>query len=294
MKELFKIIKFLTKHPIAGKHKLRTIFRFIYWQIFSRLGINKKTFHFINDSKMHISAKQTIATGNYYVGLLEFEEMAFILHSLNSSDIFFDVGANIGVYSVIASSVCGAKSYCFEPLPETFSLLNQNIQLNNIQNKIIAYNIGLSNEDSELIFSSNLDARNHVLNSNDDSLENVKISVKTLNDFKDFKPTTIKIDVEGYEKFILEGGHEILSQNNLNAIIIEINHDCERYNVKPSEIHNLLIDFGFKLCRYSPFKRELSLIEFPQGENRIYIRNINLIKEKISKAEYFKIHGIRV
>lgn len=51
----------------------------------------------------------TGATGNIYVGLHEFEDMAFLLHVLRRTDLFVDVGANIGSYTILAGGAAGAK-----------------------------------------------------------------------------------------------------------------------------------------------------------------------------------------
>ncbi len=56
--------------------------------------------------------------------------MSFVLHFLRNTDLFIDVGANLGAYSILASSVSGARTIAFEPVPHTFQLLKNNIALN--------------------------------------------------------------------------------------------------------------------------------------------------------------------
>jgi hypothetical protein len=56
-------------------------------------------------------------TGNLYAGLHEFSEMGFLLHLLRQNDLFVDVGANLGSYTVLASAVCQARNIAFEPVP---------------------------------------------------------------------------------------------------------------------------------------------------------------------------------
>ena len=62
-------------------------------------------------------------TGNIYCGLVEFADMAFVLHVLRAGDLFVDIGANAGAYTLLASSVAGAKTTCFEPAPATYARL---------------------------------------------------------------------------------------------------------------------------------------------------------------------------
>ena len=47
---------------------------------------------------------------NYYLGLAEYEEMAFLIHALKKDDVFVDCGANLGLYTILASKVIGANS----------------------------------------------------------------------------------------------------------------------------------------------------------------------------------------
>ena len=71
----------------------------------------------------------TGATGNIYAGLHEFADMAFTLHFLRPDDLFMDVGANVGSYTLLASGVCKARTISFEPYPETMAALRRNIDL---------------------------------------------------------------------------------------------------------------------------------------------------------------------
>ena len=54
------------------------------------------------------------ATGNLYVGLHEFEEMAFLLHFLRRGDLFADVDANVGSYTILAAVAVGTEAIAFE------------------------------------------------------------------------------------------------------------------------------------------------------------------------------------
>ncbi len=294
MKKLYSVLKFIVSHPIGRKRKIKALYRFFSWQLLSRLKKTPRIFDFIADTKLNISKGQTIATGNYYVGLLEFEEMAFLLHFLNKEDTFFDVGANIGVYSVLASGVCKAKSFAFEPIKNTLSVFKKNIELNNLTEKITAYNIGLSDKTAKLEFTTELDTKNHIVTETEHWSETNYIAVKPMDEFLNFYPSLIKIDVEGYEEFVLKGGLSIIEDQNLAAIIIEVNNEGERYNVDPDDIHKLLCSKQFKLYAYKPFKRELVPITRPVGDNRIYIRDLNRVNNKIRHSEAFDVWGIKL
>ena len=69
-------------------------------------------------------------TGNWYCGLHEFHEMAFVLHFLRKNDTFIDVGANVGSYTILAA-VTGSNVISIEPIPSTFNYLKNNVSINN-------------------------------------------------------------------------------------------------------------------------------------------------------------------
>lgn len=117
--------------PSEGRRS-RNIARFLAWQLGSRLTDKPRVFELANGAKMLAKAGMTGATGNLYVGLHEFAEMAFLLHFLRPGDLFADVGANVGSYSVLAGAGVGADVIVFEP-GEAFRWLVRNLQLNELR-----------------------------------------------------------------------------------------------------------------------------------------------------------------
>ena len=123
-------IKFITSHPLNKDDKLKSIFRFLRWQIGSRLLPGIVVYDWINGSKFLVGIGETGLTGNIYTGLHEFSDMAFLLHVLRPDDLFIDVGANVGSYTILACAAIGACGYAFEPIPTTYKRLIENIRIN--------------------------------------------------------------------------------------------------------------------------------------------------------------------
>ena len=105
----------------------------------------------------------TGATGNWYCGLHEVHEMAFVLHLLQSGEHFVDVGANIGIYTVLADGGVNVHVTAVEPKPATFAHLRRNVALNGMNDWVRCSQVGLSDKPGLLRFSSDLDTVNHVL-----------------------------------------------------------------------------------------------------------------------------------
>src|SRR5262249_15331008 len=108
----------------------------------------------------------TGATGNIYARLHEFADMAFTLHFLRPDDLFLDVGANIGSYTLLASGVCKARTISFEPDPQTMGLLRRNIDLNGVDGCVLLEQTAVGAEDGEVEFTLGRDTGNQVTQGN--------------------------------------------------------------------------------------------------------------------------------
>jgi FkbM family methyltransferase len=259
----------------------------------SRQGIIVK---YINDTRMMLRRGQHIASGIAYVGLFEFEEMAFALHFLRSTDLLVDVGANIGAYVVLGGGVVGARCIACEPVPAAFAALTENIKLNGIMDRVEAHSIGVGREAGVLTFSTDEDSVNHVIGrwDTDPLTGRVDVPVKSLDDILvGLDPALIKVDVEGFEKEVVAGASEVLSRPSLLALLIELNGSGYRYDVDEDEIHEAILRYGFRAYKYEPFTRSLTDL----GELRaktattIYLRDIANVQKRIETAPRYLVNG---
>lgn len=186
-------------------------------------------FPFVEGSKLFATKEMTGATSNLYCGLHEVEEMAFILQVLAENDLFVDIGANIGSYTILAAAGPKAKVISIEPIPSTFFKLSLNIKLNDFDEFVSAYNVGLSDKNGVLKFFSNLDTINHVI-ADDEKIPNIEVKVLTLDEVIANRCTTvIQIDVEDHEIHLLRGGSTTLNNFNLLAVVMETNGSGTRF-----------------------------------------------------------------
>jgi FkbM family methyltransferase len=232
------------------------------------------------------------ATGNIYCGLLEFEEMSFVLHLLRPGDLMGDIGANVGVYTILAAKNVGANVIAIEPVPIAFQHLQNNVRLNHIENLAIPINCGAGADNMELEFTEALDALNHVADPTELRKEGdlIKVKVKPLDDiFVDAVPVLLKIDVEGFEQAVIKGTKRLLHSRQLKSIIIELNGSGMRYGYSDEKIDAELASYGFKRYSYNPFTRKLEEIEKYGKFNTIYLRDEDWANERISSAKSFEI-----
>jgi FkbM family methyltransferase len=218
-----------------------------------------------------------------------------LLHYLQKDDLFYDIGANVGVYTVLASKVKKAKSISIEPLPSTFEKLIDNIQINRLDN-VVSKNIGLSYEKSTLYFTTTKDTMNSVaLDSDTDKQE---VEVDTLNNIsKQYGiPKIIKIDVEGYETNVLKGARDLLMSDVLEVIILELNGSGKKFGFTDDDIHNDLIQYGFLPCTYNPFLRKIIKLDSYLTHNTIYIKEkmYDSIEKILKDSKSFSCNGLNI
>lgn len=293
---LVNILKHLVNHPLNKSNKISTIFRFLKWQVGSRLVPGEVIYKWINDSKIVATTGETGVTGNIYCGLHEFPDMAFLLHVLRESDLFVDIGANVGSYTVLASSAIGARGCCFEPVPSTYARLMTNIRLNDLEKKVTSLNLALGNSRGEIHFSSDQNCMNHVIADDEITTSKIIVNVSTLDEELKDVPFLMKIDVEGYETPALEGAKNTLKNEELCAVIMELNGSGDRYGYDESKILSMMSDYGFRTYSYKPFERTLINLEGKNlnAGNTIFIRNMDRILERIKTAPKIDVHGVSI
>jgi FkbM family methyltransferase len=294
MGKIRRTFGFILAHPLGKKHPVKAVSRLLYWQIQLKLRSSKFIIKpFLSSVRFYARKGMTGITGNIYTGLHEFNDMAFLLHFLNPADVFIDVGANVGSYTLLACGICKAKTIAIEPSVNTAALLNNNLYLNQLQKEVTLINAAAGAREGILTFSKNEDTTNHMLAENEspntgfEKVNVISIDSLTVND----KPVLMKIDVEGFETEVLKGMTDTLKQQCLKAIIIELNGSGIRYGFNEQDIHLLLMSSGFKPYHYDPFKRDLMPMTSYGNHNTIYCRDIEYINSRLKAAKAFKIMG---
>ena len=183
----------------------------------------------------------------------------------NKKIVFWDIGANIGIFSIYSSIIHKNKIEItsFEPSASNLRVLLRNISVNKLGNKIRVNQLPIGNESNKYVkfFESSflegsafhgLDLSNDRIkigrNENLCSIYSTNLDTLTLS--KNFKyPNYIKIDVDGNEKLILEGAKKIFNNSNLKSVLIELDENNKDF----SKIKNFFKKNKFKMVgNYSP------------------------------------------
>jgi FkbM family methyltransferase len=163
------------------------------------------------------------------------------LGTFTPEDILADVGANVGMYSIWAAAQRGARVCAFEPESQNYALLNRNIALNRLAERVRAYCLALSDRAgcselhlSEFAAGSSLHSYGEKV---DYKLEPMQpafsqgcVSV-TLDELVAQgavpQPTRLKIDVDGLEHKVVEGARAVIADRRLRSMLIEVNQNLE-------------------------------------------------------------------
>jgi FkbM family methyltransferase len=166
-----------------------------------------------------------------YAGLYEVDDASWLRTVLKEGMTFVDVGANIGYYTALGASVVGKRGrvFAFEPDPFAFARLERFVKLNGLS-QVECRPMALSNQEQKLtLFVPPKSYRNHNPSTsrycNDMTAQ--EVSAGTLDRFAETSNVgcidLLKIDVEGHELRVLQGGQRSIREGRIKRILCEFN-----------------------------------------------------------------------
>jgi FkbM family methyltransferase len=197
-----------------------------------------------------------IAAGIWSGVDFEPSELALVSRLLTPDSVFLDIGANVGVYSLLASKVAPlARIFAFEPARKIFDLLHRNLQLNDARN-VTPLHLALGNFTGDATLNLNVsgkDAFNTIGNPSHPDAEPAgqeTVPITTLDAFllsaSIERVDLMKVDAEGAELSIFQGAAGILQRPDAPVILYEASSFVTRgFDYHPVEIFWLLDLYGF-------------------------------------------------
>lgn len=167
---------------------------------------------------------------DFIVGAYELECTRALRENLRDKSVCFDVGANLGYFSILMSRLVGNDGHvvAFEPMPDTFEVLEENIRINGLQNVVaVAAAVGDRSGSIELLsqpdqrFTKTASVVGYRLEGAAQKTSVRSIRLDELIADGERSPDLIKIDVEGGEFGVLNGARELLSKRR-PTLIVEI------------------------------------------------------------------------
>jgi FkbM family methyltransferase len=270
MKMLARVFESLARGPVGsgverglGLVRLRPAAQNTYNQVLSKIVVQNGEYTIsVGDSK----ATFEVHSSDEYLrikSMFEDDVLSSLLSDLEADDVFYDVGANVGVYSCLVGNLIGAdRVVAFEPHPGNAERLHDNVNLNSLEPTI--FNYALSDNEGKVSLAvaveSHTTSPGHNLIEINASVEEYgSESAQTIttdmvrgDDFiqkRDLpEPTVLKVDVEGAEYNVLRGLEETLSGSACRLVYCEVhkNH-LKTFNSSDREVRELLESCGFEL-----------------------------------------------
>ena len=237
------VLKFTWEHPANKKARMRAVLRLLYFQARGRF-LGRPTLARIGErssiwAHLHRQASMRVVCANPP----DHPEMIVWQQALRKNDLFVDVGANIGSYTILAGEL-GAEVIALEPAPDTFALLGENVALNGYQVQMIQAVAGA--HCGTVRFTEGKDTVNCV-----DPKGRIDAALVTVDSIiGDRIISGIKIDVEGFEIEVLRGCERALSEHRIRLIQLEWNANSWRaVGSDRQPVAKLMGKYGYSLYR---------------------------------------------
>lgn len=233
-----------------------------------------------------------------YCDNFEWRERQFLNSYLRRGDIFVDVGANIGLFTVIASRRVGTggEVFAFEPCAKTYQRLLRNIELNNMNN-VKCFQMALSDRSGQIQMNSSsdgYDAWNSMAPPYAGSAFTTEmVGTVTWDNFvreQNLKGsvTMIKIDVEGWESHVLSGGIETLSRQDAPVLQVEFTDEASQAaGTSCQALYRQLAGLGYQMFVYD--EKSNQIIPDPIRESYPYV---NLLAVKHPEDIHSRLNNV--
>lgn len=215
-------------------------------------------------------------------GEYEKDELELLKKCLKKDSIVFDIGANIGYYSIVLSKyINNGKVYSFEPIPPTYDYLCKHIEINDAKN-IITNNIALSNYNGKAQFfyydEGMVNSSMKILNKDVEN-KTVDCVVQTIDSFveeKNIDIDLIKCDTEGSEYLVFKGAKETLMRCKPIIFTEMLRKWSKAFDYHPNEMINYLRELGYTCFTFGEGK----LKEFEEMDEETIDTNFVFLDKK--------------
>ena len=233
--------------------KLKIFFNLVklfFYLVTGKVFVVKKFFGYI----FALDLKTLLSKVVFVYGVREILDTELVEKEVGVGMHVLEVGANIGYYVLLEASKVGegGKIFAFEPDPRNLKLLEKNILINNLVEKVKVYNVaaGAQNTTGNLCLYKETNLNNFLSNViNEQKVEGfVKTKIIKLDDFPEInKIDFIRMDVEGYECFVIDGAMGFLKNKSNIKLLIEVHSNA--YNKEELDFSKRiknLAELGFK------------------------------------------------
>jgi FkbM family methyltransferase len=287
------LLKLIVNHPINRKRRAQAIGRWAGWQLWRFMIRRPITVRVWPGVRARVYPDWPYSWTAIYLRLAEYDDMMFALSYLRPGDVFVDVGANVGFYSLLASSVNGGSPVlALEPHPLASQRLRENASLNSFGNiRIRAVAAGRAAGSAQL--TMNLADENRIKAEENDSGPSITVPVVTLDaelasqGISAADVRLVKVDTEGFEASVLSGAQSLLGDKPGPVWLVELLGFGHRYGSDDTEIHDMFSRHGYRAFRYEAGSNRLVDFDGPGSDrgNVIFAREREPVEARLNRAK---------
>jgi len=239
------VVRYVWLHPSNRHRRLRMLARVFRYQARARL-LHKPTIIPIGDRSRFIAHPSSGTSGLVYANPLEWREIELWRRTLKPGDLFVDVGANVGSYTLWAIEF-GASVVSVEPDPNSARMLRENLALNGYTAEVIEAAIGEAPGTAHI--TTDKGPMNHLVGEPGPGTR--EITVTTLDEILgDRVAAGIKVDVEGAEPLVVRGAIKALTQHRIKLIQFEWNpYSKTRFGEERQQTAAFVESLGYEFFR---------------------------------------------
>lgn len=284
-------LQYIWSHPNSQGRQWPAISQFFRWQAHKRLRGTPLSYELVPDVQLMCHRDSYSAAAALYCGLYDYDDMNFLLRYLRPEDSFLDVGANIGIYSLLAASKIKTGSiHSFEALPQNHERLKANLELNRFH-QVQTYGLAVSDRPGQIQLNL-AEGDSMPFISHETSENQITVSTDTLDHLLasqvDDSLTLGKIDIEGAELLAFKGATQLLQRQLPKVWILEITDGVRHFGYGKEELVDFLAGFGYGLYGYSADSNQLMplQLEAQQGKNVLAIAEdaLGFVRQRLSMS----------
>ena len=287
----FSVCRRLAVHESATLGiSLLPIARFAAWQVRKRLSDKPTDVSAFGSGRLRCYPDAHATNAVLYHGWPDWNEMRLLALALRPGDGFVDAGANVGVYSVLASTrvMPGGRVIAVEPEPSVAARLRENFRLNGLITDDV-HEVALGAAPGTLRFELGRDCTGRIVPP--EASGGVEVPVRTLDavigDDDLDRLAFGKLDVEGFELQALRGAARLLAARRPRGWILETNARCVEYGTTRRELHELLQSHGYMLAAVEHGGSRLRRLPLggPYPQNSLAISDLGWLRSRVPHLE---------
>jgi FkbM family methyltransferase len=211
------VVRWTWNHPANRGRRAAAVARAAHFQLRSRVTGQLRATR-IGGATILAERGFAASTKVVYGSPPDWAEMQAWRRILKPGDLFVDVGANVGTYTLWAAD-CGARVLAVEPHVATAARLRRNVVLNRFEVEIVEQ--ALADQPGRRRMTADLDSLNHFLEPDQDGVDVPATTLDLL--LGDRRAAGLKIDVEGVEELVLRGAGQALAEGRIDVVQLEWN-----------------------------------------------------------------------